>query len=152
MGGVFEAYWWHWKCDERMKKLSMPVLEMLAFIVNLIVMKELLRPFVVAEQIILAFVDAQAAVHILQNEKVKSRAMLELYSRIRVSETFLLMRDSLAVGQVYSEGNTVADLASRDMEAELLLYFQQLGLRPEKKVIPIEAEELVESLVSSLGL
>jgi hypothetical protein len=148
MGGFLAGLWWRYVYEADHLRLDIPVLELLAFAVNLIVFEPVLCDMLSNEDILVCLIDAKASPLILSDGRSKSPIMQYALQLIRELPAYTRLETQLAVAHVYGEGNKPADFASRSNIQSLQSYASQCGVQLSEKPQPNEAKNLLDKVLA----
>ena len=149
LGGFYAGYWWSFQLgadwDDVKADLTIPALELLAFIINLMVVYEHWRTTLVDHaDVLIAFVDAQAAAVVVVSQGPNSLVMMFLISQLRKLECYKKLLPKLAMAHTYGDGNGPADWASRGQYTKLRQYCAQLRLVEHRLPVSAQAVQLIQ--------
>ena len=148
IGGFFAGYWWTLAYEAHHLTLDIPVLELIAFAVNLMVFEHLLGPIADADDtLILAYIDAQASAVILSRGSAHSPVMQFVHRAILGMPVFEKCQKCLAVAHLRGEANYPSDCSSRHKLEELKAYCVQMGVTPIQLEVPERAMGLLDAAV-----
>jgi len=128
MGGYLAGSWWRYVYEERHMVLDIPVLELIAFALNLMVFGPFLEELLSPEDILVCQIDAKASPLILSDGRSKSLVMMFALDIIWEEPQIQRLKPYLAVMHVFGVGNKPADLASRSEVDALRRYASQVGV------------------------
>ena len=146
MGGCLYGAWWRFPLQRR--QLTIPVLELLAACVNLIIFADDLR----AAQHVVMEIDALASPTVLRSDKARSAGLRAVLAEFR---SLPLLRDFCNTNRLhcthcYGEGNPLGDAASRDMRDVLDALGAALGLRMRQVHMGADAIAFIERVLRRL--
>ena len=147
MGGFLTGFWWRYIFKDEHLALDIPVLELVAFAINVIVFKPYVSPLLKPQDVLLCLIDAQASPLVLSDGSSRSAIMMYALGKIRAIPEFQNLEPVLAVAHVFGEGNKPADFASRSNTTALDAYTSQCGLSSIELHPPQRAQTLLDEIV-----
>ena len=99
MGGYFVGLWWRYIYEPHHLRLDIPVLELLAFGINLIVLEPVFEQMLGDDDVLLCFIDAKASPLVLSDGQSRSAVMMFALSLIWDLPQYQKLERSLAVAQ-----------------------------------------------------
>ena len=122
--------------------LSIPILEFLGVVINLLVFESQLEAAVAAGARILLRTDALTAALTLPAESQRSPMMVAVYQWLQERESFQRLRPWITVEHLFGDANPFGDFASRAKWRELSRLCAQVGLKPTHVVPAIESSSV----------
>jgi len=148
MGGYFIGLWWRYIYEPHHLRLDIPVLELLAFGINLIVFEPVFQQMLGEDDILLCFIDAKASPLVLSDGQSRSPVMMFALELIWGLPEYRKLERGLAVAHVYGEGNKPADFASRSNVEALRRYAAQSGLEERELDAPSRARAMLDDVLA----
>jgi hypothetical protein len=150
MGGFIAGWYWRVPVSDGLHGLTIPVMELLAAGVNLIVLFTLLgSPSSGSPQFWIKWeVDALAAHFVLKNDSSRTEIMVLVHHLIISSDAFKYFRPALLLCHTYGPANP-ADAASRGNLEELHSLSSCLNYTLKELQLPSAAEEMIHDVVEA---
>ena len=127
LGGALGGHIWRYALSEEELQLPIAVLEFAAFFGEV----EVHGPFVPANALVLAEVDALSTADALTTDSAGSPLMQLIHRRLLEMPAFVSLSSHMVVAHVYGDANVMADAASRNLVGVIGALAQQLGLAVE---------------------
>lgn len=149
LGGYFHGYWWTLPLPPAMRTLPISHLEFVAAIINFQLFVRTMLPDDPSNLHldIVSHIDNLGTRYVIVEHSAHSPAMVFLHEHLMATPEFVAHSHRWLVNHVYSEGNFLADAASRGQFTALRQMCQQLGVTPTQLQLPLDLILLMYDLL-----
>ena len=112
LGGWYSGYWWQWILPEGHTHLSIPVLEFMAVLINMVVFGRLVIRGFHDQAFIVMHIDASVSITVLASGAPKSQPMQLVWEAISERPEYQKLKRRLGAAHTFGPANLMADAAS----------------------------------------
>ena len=146
LGGWYSGYWWQWILPEGHAHLSIPVLEFMAVLVNMVVFGRLVLRGFHDQAFIVMHIDASASVIVLASGAPKSQPMQLVWEAISERPEYQKLKRRLGAAHTFGPANLMADAASRNKVDVIERISAQMRINSVQLPVPSSVKELISKI------
>lgn len=151
MGGFCHGLYWSFEVPlESIAALSIPILEFLGVVLNIIVFGPMLKRLIAGNPRITVVLrtDALTAALTLPAESQRSALLVAAYQWLRERVEFVDIASSCFITHLFGDANPYSDCISRGKWEEFMARCKQIGVKPVDVRLPFTAYELFDQIVA----
>ena len=152
LGGWYSGYWWQWILPEGYDHLTIPLLEFMAVLVNIVVFGRLVLRGFHDHAFIIMHIDASASVTVLASGAPKSQPMQLVWEAISDRPEYQKLKRRLGAAHTYGPANLMADAASRDKRDVISQISAQMRLEAVQLRVPSSLKESIFNIAQEILL
>ena len=152
LGGWYSGYWWQWILPEGYGHLTIPLLEFIAVLVNIVVFGRLVLRGFHDMAFIVMHIDASASVTVLASGAPKSQPMQLVWEAISERPEYKKLKRRLGAAHTFGPANLMADAASRDKRDVISRISAQMRLEAVQLRVPSSLKETVYKIAQEIKL
>ena len=146
LGGWYSGYWWQWILPEGYEHLTIPLLEFMAVLVNIVVFGRLVLRGFHDKAFIVMHIDASASVTVLASGAPKSQPMQLVWEAISSRPEYQKLKKRLGAAHTFGPANLMADAASRDKRDVISRISAQMRLAAVELKVPSSLKESISKI------
>ena len=150
LGGWYSGYWWQWILPEGYDHLTIPLLEFMAVLVNIVVFGRLVLRGFHDHAFIIMHIDASASVTVLASGAPKSQPMQLVWEAISDRPEYQKLKRRLGAAHTFGPANLMADAASRDKRDVISQISAQMRLEAVQLRVPSSLKETIFNIAQEI--